>query len=116
MGQKHTDNILGVFASFENKAFAAVEETAQFELRKKQFKEYLWGKDANGGLSKKLKELRAKGYGKDVSTILLQFSVCSVMKGSIPVKDIENYRPKEKSIGVWIAVNNENFFQKGEAE
>ena len=104
------DSIIGVFASFSSNHLEDESGLVLQKEREEQFKQFLWGVDRNGGLSKILKTLHSQDYGQDVLTILLQFNVNPV-EGWPQPKDIENYRPKEKAIGVWISIGDE-YFQK----
>jgi|APMI01.1.fsa_nt_gi hypothetical protein len=69
---------------------------------------FLWGPDGQGGLSQRLKDGLNKSYGKDISIILLQFNV-NPQPGWPVMKDVDNYRPSEKSIGAWITIDDEYF-------
>lgn len=109
-----TDNLIGVYASFSINPRENDEEKMVRERKENEFKEYLWGKDREGGLSKHLKEIGSTQYGKDLKKILLQFSVNPVPEWPQPTKEVENYRPNERSIGVWITIDDDNFFSKDE--
>lgn len=105
-------DILGVYARFQSKAG---EDSFVSSERMAYFKEYLWGKDGKGGLSATLKSLPGD-YGDGLDVILFQFKVL-VADGSIAEDTkIENYRPKEKSIGIWIEIAEDNFFSKNSLE
>lgn len=77
------------------------------------FKEYISGKR---GFSHKLKKLKHDDYGKDLVLALFQFYVKPTSMEVEKLKPIENYRKSEKSIGIPIIVNDENFFSKNESE
>ena len=77
------------------------------------FREYIWGEN---GFCATLKKLNHRDYGKDVVMILFQFYVNPIPYEQQNLKEIENFRRKEKSIGVPIIVNDENFFSKSENE
>ncbi|MBK7707790.1 MAG: hypothetical protein IPJ30_19075 [Acidobacteria bacterium] len=74
---------------------------------------YIWG---DKGISKRLNVLINETYGIDVKLILLQFYVNPIPYLRQHLKEIEGYRRKEKSIGIPIIVNDENFFSKSETE
>src|ERR1700682_5086062 len=77
------------------------------------FRDYIWGKN---GICDNLKKLNHRDYGKDVVLILFQFYVNPIPYEQQNLKEIENYRKKEKAIGVSIIVNDENFFSKSEED
>lgn len=111
-----SENILGVYARFytnpsESKAAADLRE-----YNKEQFNEFLWGLNGVGGLSERLNKLKANDYGADLKKILIQFNVDPVPGWPQPGKELENYRPTEKAVGVWIIVDRSNFFQLSEGE
>ena len=77
------------------------------------FHPYIWG---TGGIDEKYKKIKNKNYGIDINLILFQFYVNPIPYELSHLKEIENYRKKEKSIGIPIIINNENFFNKNENE
>ena len=77
------------------------------------FREYIWGIQ---GICGTLKKLKYRDYGKDVIMILFQFYVNPIPYEQQNLKEVESFRKKERSIGVPIIINNENFFIKSEAE
>ncbi|MBP2832838.1 hypothetical protein J8281_11635 [Aquimarina sp. U1-2] len=77
------------------------------------FRKYLWGDE---GLDQNLKRLNYEDYGKDIKRILFQFYVNPIPYELNNLNDIENYRKREKSIGIPIIINNENFFSKSESD
>ncbi|WP_461639615.1 hypothetical protein [Labilibaculum euxinus] len=77
------------------------------------FRTYIWGEK---GIGETLKKLSYENYGKDMKRILFQFYVNPIPYELQNLKEIENYRKKEKSIGIPIIVNEENFFSKSEPE
>lgn len=111
-------NVFGVYARFQRDGYettqSAIDEREQMA---KDFREYLWGADHESGLAGALRTLRSDSYGSDVNLILLQFNVNPLINSPFPEpKEIESYRPKEKSIGVWITITKENFFSKTDVE
>ena len=102
MHEKNDENIIGFFASFN------AGETDQ-EL----VKDYLW---SDSGLKNKLSHLKWKNYGEGFKIILFQIYVKPIPYLRQNLKEIENYRPKEKSIGIPVILDNENFFNLSESD
>lgn len=113
--EQSSGDILGVYAGFYTNPQESAAEAARREANKEYFKNYLWGADGSGGLSKALKVLRSRDYGKDVNLILLQFNVSPIPGWPRPAEGLERYRPKGKSFGSWIAITEENFFARDES-
>jgi hypothetical protein len=90
-------NLIGFYASF---GFDDNDE----EL----VKTYLWG---DNGLKDKLKSLKWQEYGQDVHLILFQFYVKPIQYLRDNLREIENYRRKEKSIGISLIIDEQNFFK-----
>ena len=99
---KIDENIIGFYASFN------AGETDQ-EL----VKDYLW---SDSGLKNKLAHLKWKNYGQGLQIILFQVYVKPIPYLRKNLREIENYRPKEKSIGIPIILDNENFFKLSETD
>ncbi|MGG5487116.1 hypothetical protein [Gaetbulibacter sp. PBL-D1] len=102
MHEKIDENIIGFFASFN------AGETDQ-----KIVKDYLW---SDSGLKNKLAHLKWKNYGQGLQIILFQVYVKPIPYERRNLREIENYRPKEKSIGIPIILDNENFFKLSETD
>jgi len=96
------ESILGCFASMNN-----------VDLNGDLFNFYLWEKPAIANI---LKSLIFNKYGYDMETILFKFYINPIPYLLEHLKEIENYRRNEKSIGIPIIVTNDNFFNKAEAE
>ncbi|MEO0037789.1 MAG: hypothetical protein RIQ59_1000 [Bacteroidota bacterium] len=96
------DNIFGFYASFQS------GETDQ-ELVKK----YLWG---DNGLKEQLKSLKWQTYGQDFHLILFEIYVKPIPYLRDALKEIGSYRRKEKSIGIPIILDEDNFFQLTETD
>ena len=79
------------------------------------FRSYIWS-ESESGISNILKKLKNKDYGEDMAIILFQFYLNPIPYELQHLKPIENYRKNEKSIGIPIIVNDENFFSKSESE
>jgi hypothetical protein len=77
------------------------------------FRSYVSGEK---GINNNLKKLKSKDYGEDMAIILFQFYLNPIPYELQHIKPIENYRKSEKSIGIPIIVNDENFFSKNESE
>lgn len=108
------ENILGCFVSGPSLYYNANQE--QEKLAEEQgnlFRSYIWG---TKGISETLKKLKHKNYGKDIVLILLQFYLNPIPYELQGLKEIENYRKSEKSIGIPIIVTDENFFNKSDED
>lgn len=104
--------MLGVYASFEN---SKDEDPQMGSERILLFRKYLWGEDAQGGLAAKLKTLN-RSYGDGLNIVLFQFKVLPIGVSDEEGRTLENFRPKEKSIGVWIPITDGNFFDKNQSQ
>src|ERR1700722_9533620 len=109
---KENENILGCYVSitlgkYDDDQKAKDLASEQGEL----FRAYIWGEK---GICDTLKKLKHQDYGKDLILILFQFYVNPISIQLENLKEIERYRKKEKSIGIPVIVNNENFFNKSE--
>ena len=105
-----TENIFGCFfkvgfdPKLSEKDFMNIAEI---------FKPYIFGEN---GISNTLKKLNNYDYGKDLELALFQFNVKPTLIELQRLKEIEPYRKNEKSIGIPIIVNDENFFNNSEDE
>lgn len=104
------ENILGCFFQI---GFDPNKSEQDFINLANIFKIYIFGEK---GISHKLKRLKHGDYGKDLVLALFQFYVKPTPMEFEKLKPIENYRKNEKSIGIPIIVNDENFFSKSESE
>jgi hypothetical protein len=105
-------NIFGCYVSYPSLMYDATG--LQKENAKKQgdlFREYIWGERGIGDI---LKKLHNEDYGTDLRLALFQFYVNPIAYELDSLKEIESYRKNEKSIGLPIIVNDENFFSKSE--
>jgi hypothetical protein len=107
-------NIFGCFTSFYHPAVDA-EQTVRDLAKQRQalFEDYIWGEQ---GFCNALKKLNYEDYGKDLVLILFEFQVNPPSEVLPHFKKIGNYRSKEKSIGIPVIVNEENFFSRTEIE
>ncbi len=96
------DNIVGFYTSFMS------GETDQ-EL----IKQYLWGET---GLKEKLKGLKWQDFGQDFHLILFEIYVKPIPYLRDALKEMGNYRRKEKSIGIPVILDQENFFRLNERD
>lgn len=109
---KEGENILGCYISCPAVYFDANQKTKNLASEQcESFRAYIWGEN---GISDTLKKLKHQNYGKDLILILFQFYVSPLPVELENLKKIERYRKKEKSIGIPLIVNNENFFSKSE--
>lgn len=107
-------NIIGCFVHIslgnwddDQKAKDAAKEQGDL------FRTYIWGEN---GICSTMKKLNYSDYGKDLIRILFQYYVNPMSEELEQLKEIERYRKKEKSIGIPIIVNGDNFFNKSEVE
>ena len=115
---EENDKFLGCFTSGPAIIYDAnktekerlIEQEDKSEIGK-LFNSYIWGEK---GVSNILKKLKNEDYGNDMSIILFQFYVNPIQYMLEHLKPIESYRKNEKSIGIPIIVNDENFFSKSE--
>ncbi|WP_185965583.1 Imm44 family immunity protein [Flavobacterium zepuense] len=75
------------------------------------FRQYIW---SDNGIGNALKNLKYYNYGKDIKLILLQFYVNPIPYLKENLKEVEEYRKREKSIGLSIVIDQDNFFSKDE--
>ena len=108
------NNMFGCFVSCPSLMYDATEEQKLNAKNKGDlFRTYIWG---NKGICDTLKKLNQEDYGKDLILVLFQFYVSPILFVLQNLKEIEQYRKKEKSIGIPIIVNDDNFFSKSEEE
>jgi hypothetical protein len=87
-----------------------------FEIKEKQkeiIKEYFWGKN---GLSSKLAKLKRKDYGIDVEIILFQFYINPIPYLRNNLKEIANFKRKEKSFRIPVILNFGKFNRLADKE
>jgi len=107
-------NLLGCYISITHPYPDASQEVKDLASEQGDlFRTYIWG---DNGISDTLKKLEHENYGKDLKLVLFQFYVNPISIQVQCLKEIENYRKNEKSIGIPIIVNDENFFSKSEEE
>ncbi|QQS22280.1 hypothetical protein IPM09_01920 [Candidatus Saccharibacteria bacterium] len=118
--QKIRSSGLGVYCTssgsesyiyYEERNLGKLADMGRAELldaQAKVFHHYLWGPDGHSGLSARFKNHLSGDYGKDISLVLLRFNV-NPLPNWPAMKDVDNYRPSEKSIGAWITIDDEYF-------
>ena len=94
------DNIIGFYGSFN-----------MDDVANATFRNYIWGEN---GLANKLNSLKYSSYSDDIHLILFQFYVKPIPYLRESLKEIGNYRRKEKSIGISVIVDDNNFFKLDE--
>jgi hypothetical protein len=102
------ENILGCF--FKIGFDPRLSEQEAMNLAN-TFRAYIWGEK---GICDTLKKLKHEDYGKDLILALFEFNVNPTPIEVEKLKEIGSYRKNEKSIGIPIIVNDENFFSKSE--
>lgn len=105
-----TNNIIGCFFKV---GFNPNLSGQDFSNMANTFRGYVWGEK---GICEALKKLEHEDYGNDLILALFQFNVMPTAIELQRIKEIEPYRAKEKSIGIPIIVNEDNFFSKSETE
>lgn len=103
-------SIIGYFRSLEIAWDASTEQEDMYELKGAEFKRYF------DELEQKTASLNYQDYGSDIELILLEFHLFTNHETAKHYEDLENYRPKEKSIAANILIYNENFFDKSDDE
>lgn len=112
--KQNDENILGCFISWA--ANYADEDPATVEHREKKsklFSTYIWDES---GVAESLETLKRSDYGKDLQLALFQFYVLPLLEELAYLKEIERYRPKERSVGIPIIIHDENFFNRSDFE
>lgn len=106
-------NILAFFLSYPSLPIDASEEVSEEAIKRGgEFRTYIWGEK---DIDVFLKSLSYVNYGKDLKRILFQFYIMPCDYERIHIKEIEQYRKNEKSIGIPIVVER-SFFQLSETE
>ncbi|MDQ6755849.1 MAG: hypothetical protein M3004_02850 [Bacteroidota bacterium] len=104
---KDNNEILGCYVSTTTNAeLDEAHRNIAFE-KGRIFRTYLWG---DRGICDILKSLKYPVYGKNLKLILFQFYVNPDPHLKKNLKEIEEYRKKEKSIGIPVIINDDNFF------
>lgn len=100
-------NILAFFVSYPSLPIDAPENISEEAIKKgDEFRTYIWGEK---GINVCLKSLSYADYGKDLKRILFQFYIMPCDYERMHIKEIEQYRKKEKAIGIPIVVERSFF-------
>lgn len=112
--RQHTDtNIFACFVSYPSLVADVSEQTKDEAIKKgDMFRSYIWGE---AGLDRFLKKIQYSDYGQDLKRILFQFYVLPCDYERVHIRDIENYRKREKAIGISIIIESD-FFQYSDAQ
>lgn len=107
-------SIFGCFVSYPSLLHDATKiQKENAKMQGDLFSQYIWGKN---GVCEILKCINRDDYGSDLNLALFQFYVNPIEYELNNLKEIESYRKKEKSIGIPIIVNDQNFFNHSEEE
>ena len=105
-------NIFGCYVSVTQAYPDADQQTKDLAIEQGRiFRAYVWSEK---GLCEIIKKLNHEDYGKDLKLALFQFYVNPIPMMEQALKEIEAYRKNEKSIGIPIVINHENFFSQKE--
>lgn len=106
-------NILAFFLSYPSLPTDAPKGASEEVIeRGDEFRSYIWGEK---GIDVLLKPLSYADYGKDLKRILFQFYIMPCDYERRHIKEIEQYRKREKAIGIPIVVERP-FFLFSDAE
>lgn len=107
MRQNPDTNIFACFVSYPSFAASVSEQTKDEVIRKgDMFRSYIWGE---AGFDRFMKRIPYSNYGQDLKRILFQFYVLPCDYERMHISDIENYRKREKAIGISIIIENDFF-------
>lgn len=113
MRQQTDTNIFACFVSYPSLVADVSEQTKDEAIKKgDMFRSYIWGE---AGLDRFLKKIQYSDYGQDLKRILFQFYVLPCDYERVHIRDIENYRKREKAIGISIIIESD-FFQYSDAQ
>ena len=106
-------NIFAFFLSYPSLPIDASKKTSEEAIKKgDEFRTYIWGEK---GIDVLLKALPYTDYGKDLKRILFQFYIMPCDYERMHIKEIEQYRKREKAIGIPIVIER-SFFQLSNAK
>ena len=100
-----------IFGCFFKIGFDPNKSEQEFKDLANTFRTYIGGEK---GICNILKKLKHEDYGNDLILALFEFYVKPIPIEVHSLKEIGSYRKSEKSIGIPIIVNDENFFNKSE--
>jgi len=108
------ESILGCFVSGPTISFDATPaEEIEADKQGVLFRSYIWGEK---GIDNLFKKLKSQDYGNVLKLILFQFYINPHPIELDHIEEVESYRKNERSIGLSIIVNNQNFFNRTELE
>ena len=103
--------ILGLSVSVSQLAYEKDTKIIKYrDDMAEQFRAYAYGNENQIGLHKILDKVDGD-YSTDLDLIFFYFKV-NPTENEPPRKDIDSYKPKQKSIVAWIEINEDNFFNK----
>ena len=107
MRQQTDTNIFACFVSYPSLVADVSEQTKDEAIKKgDMFRSYIWGE---AGLDRFLKKIQYSDYGQDLKRILFQFYVLPCDYERVHIRNIENYRKREKAIGISIIIESDFF-------
>lgn len=101
-------DVFGCFVKTTADGSLSTEQQSLVFEKGKLFRTYIFGEK---GINNQLKKVKNIDCGEDLVLILFQFYVY-LMQEIEPI----DYRKREKSVGIPIVINDENFFSKSEEE
>lgn len=106
-------NIFGYFVSYPSLPSDVPDEANENAIKRgDEFRSYIWGQSGVSGLTKNIPYYN---YGKGLELILFQFYVIPCDYERAQIKEIGQYRKKEKSIGISLIIE-EDFFLRTDAD
>ena len=108
-------NILGLSVSVSQLAYEKDTKIIKYrDDMADHFRAYAYGNENQIGLHKILNKVDGD-YSTDLDLIFFYFKV-NPAENEPPRKDIDSYKPKQKSIVAWIEINEDNFFNRSASE
>ncbi len=105
-------NLIGNFVSNHVPFNGSEDEQEEAKKRGCLFRNIVWGVN---GIEECLKPILAENYGTDLELILLQYYILPHELTRPHIREVECFRPKEKSIGLSIIIELD-FFDWDEAQ
>jgi len=111
---ENNNSIFGSFIAGPTLKFNCTESEKENARNKNNlFTIYIWGEK---GIQNICDKISYQNYGKHLQLILFQYYLLPSENLLKLLKENENYRKKEKSIGIPVIVTDDNFFNKSEEE
>lgn len=107
MRQQTDTNIFACFVSYPSLVADVSEQIKDEAIKKVICFVPIFGAEA--GLDRYLKNIQYSDYGQDLKRILFQFYVLPCDYERVHIRDIENYRKREKAIGISIIIESDFF-------